>query len=457
MKTSKQTILLFATCFAFCVSLQAQQTEIEHTSTGTSPQLLLTEASTSYGRLTMKNKEKGEWTLAARNGPGTNDDDFNIYFDDLGGNVGNVINIDGDNRRTTYESDIKINNHLTEPIMTFDVEDKNSAYINFEANGGSGIGGYFKYFAQQGGTAVPSYFEIKAPGGNNYLSMFGGSSSTFGPGELGSGAGGGGRLRVVHNSTSDSPTLRLIEEGTSDFVRLFFTNQSVPANRFNIAANPGSSSPRLDLGFNGSAVLSVDGDDERIGIEDTTPEYTLSVDHASGSPSAGSDHGFNIENSSNSDSWTFYTRTSTGDLQIFHDPNTQDILNPILRGTFDSGNGAYTNNSDIRLKKNITTLDSQLDKVMQLRPTRYQFKNVDPDNQEYSLGLIAQEVQKVIPEVVSQITSIEEHGTDHLGISYSELIPVLIRAIQDQQDIITDLQKEMASQKILIKKMASNN
>ena len=422
MKTSKQTILLFATCFAFCVSLQAQQTEIEHTSTGTSPQLLLTETSSSFGRLTMKNNEKGEWTLAARNGPGTNDDDFNIYFDDLGGNVGNVINIDGDNRRTTFESDIKINNHLTEPIMTFDVEDKNSAYINFEANGGSGIGGYFKYFAQQGGTAIPSYFEIKAPGGDNYLSMFGGSSSTFGPGELGSGSGGGGRLRVVHDSDSSSPTLRLIETDATDFVRLFFTNQSVPANRFNIAANPGSASPRMDLGYNGLSILTIHGSDinaggtdGRVGINDTSPTYALEL------------------------------------------PNNATIAIGQARAQ------DWDTYSDARVKTDIKTLDSAIDAVKELNPVSYKHHSstfekgevtIDENEYKINVGFLAQEVYKILPEAVSKPTN---ENDDLWSMSYDKLIPVLTKAIQEQQVLIEDLQKEMASQKILIKKLASNN
>ena len=59
------------------------------------------------------------------------------------------------------------------------------------------------------------------------------------------------------------------------------------------------------------------------------------------------------------------------------------------------------------------------------------------------LGLIAQEVQKVIPEVVTQITDKEEDGMGYLGIAYSELIPVLIGAIQDQQNIIEDQQSQI--------------
>ena len=152
----------------------------------------------------------------------------------------------------------------------------------------------------------------------------------------------------------------------------------------------------------------------------------------------------NIEQTSTNTAWTLYTRTSNGgDLQFFHEANTSNATTPILRATIDSSNGAYTSSSDRRLKKNISSLENQLEKVMQLHPTRYQFKTQDDDS--YSLGLIAQEVQNVIPEIVTQLASEEEDEVSFLGVSYTELIPVLIGAIQEQQEII-DLQKKQIAQ-----------
>ena len=158
----------------------------------------------------------------------------------------------------------------------------------------------------------------------------------------------------------------------------------------------------------------------------------------------------NIENSDNDDSWTLYTRTSNGDLQLYYDPFTSpsSLIVPVLRGAFDAGDGAYTNTSDLRLKKNITTLENQLAKVLSLRPTRYQFKDNSNEPDEFTLGLIAQEVQKIIPEVVTQITDKEEDGMGYLGIAYSELIPVLIGAIQDQQNIIEDQQVKLKNTRL---------
>jgi len=251
--------------------------------------------------------------------------------------------------------------------------------------------------------------------------------------------------------------LELRENNNSQGGRIHMTNSN--KGYWEIHGDPnGTTAGELDFSYNNgistTTLSRMDGPNLRVGIRDASPEYTLSVDHPSGSPdnSAGSRNGFNIENTSNQDSWTFYTRTGAttptntqGDLRIYYDSNTQDATNPVLRGTFDAQNGVYTNNSDLRLKKNISTLENQLDKVMKLRPTRYQFKNQEGSN--YSLGLIAQEVQKIIPDIVKQVTEMEEDGTDYLGIGYSEFIPVLIGAIQDQQNIIDTQNKEIQSVK----------
>ena len=94
----------------------------------------------------------------------------------------------------------------------------------------------------------------------------------------------------------------------------------------------------------------------------------------------------------------------------------------------------YTTNtvnvSDRRLKENIRLLSYGLPEIMALKPVTYQFK--DDKEKKTSLGLIAQEVYPIIPEIVTI-------GTDSLhtlGLNYTSLIPILIKAIQQQQQTI---------------------
>ncbi len=93
--------------------------------------------------------------------------------------------------------------------------------------------------------------------------------------------------------------------------------------------------------------------------------------------------------------------------------------------------------SDRRLKENINNVGYGLNEIMKLRPVTYNLKSDKVKN--IKLGLIAQEVQSIIPEVV-------EEGKDSqkmLGVHYSDLIPVLIKAIQEQEQKIQDLQKKV--------------
>ncbi len=86
--------------------------------------------------------------------------------------------------------------------------------------------------------------------------------------------------------------------------------------------------------------------------------------------------------------------------------------------------------SDERLKKDIEPLEYGIDTVMKLNPVSYNWKNRQTSDK--TLGLLAQEVENVIAEVVN--TANDEIGSR--GVRYSNLVPVLIKAIQDQQEVI---------------------
>jgi hypothetical protein len=100
------------------------------------------------------------------------------------------------------------------------------------------------------------------------------------------------------------------------------------------------------------------------------------------------------------------------------------------------GGTAYANilqsTSDVNFKKDIVTITDALDTVMQLRGVEYKWKV----NDEPSLGLVAQEVQKIVPAAVSQTG-------DRLTVAYGNLIGLLVEAIKEQQYQIVNLQKEI--------------
>jgi hypothetical protein len=105
-----------------------------------------------------------------------------------------------------------------------------------------------------------------------------------------------------------------------------------------------------------------------------------------------------------------------------------------------NASGGLTSVSDIRMKTNIKDLPYGLNELMSLRPVRYNWKDTtQPGNQ---IGFIAQEVRKIVPEVVTGDEAIES-----IGIKYAELIPVLVNAIKEQQQQIDDLKKMVESLK----------
>jgi len=101
--------------------------------------------------------------------------------------------------------------------------------------------------------------------------------------------------------------------------------------------------------------------------------------------------------------------------------------------------GAY-NPSDERLKKDVTDLTGSLDKIKSLRGVN--FKWIDESRgTDNRIGLIAQEVEPVIPEVVGDggLPSTEDGEPAMKSIDYGHIVPHLVEAIKEQQTIIEDL------------------
>ena len=84
--------------------------------------------------------------------------------------------------------------------------------------------------------------------------------------------------------------------------------------------------------------------------------------------------------------------------------------------------------SDERLKSDIETIDNALDKVMNMRGVSY------TKQAEKGIGVIAQEIEKVLPEVVTD--------GEYKSVAYGNIVGVLIEAIKEQQKQIDELKKD---------------
>lgn len=116
----------------------------------------------------------------------------------------------------------------------------------------------------------------------------------------------------------------------------------------------------------------------------------------------------------------------------------QALFNTPLIELRDMPNGG----SDKSLKKNIQSIDSGLKQVLALRPVSWHWKSPKP-GKSTEHGFVAQEVEKVLPDLV-YLDSWED-GTERKFLSTKEMVPYLVAAIQEQQQQIESLRKELSS------------
>jgi Chaperone of endosialidase len=106
---------------------------------------------------------------------------------------------------------------------------------------------------------------------------------------------------------------------------------------------------------------------------------------------------------------------------------------------------AWSTDSDHRLKHDINPISGGLEKVMQLTGVTY-FWNDQKRPQSRQVGFIAQDVDKVLPEVVSNIN-------DHYSMQYAPITALLVEAIKEQQKEISELKARLTEiEKLLLKK-----
>jgi hypothetical protein len=144
-----------------------------------------------------------------------------------------------------------------------------------------------------------------------------------------------------------------------------------------------------------------------------------------------------------------YFYSNNTDTFIDNASGTGDVV--VLNGTggvkLTRNATSWVSNSDIRLKNINSTIENAVDKLSTLRTVNFSWKS-DETNKE-NLGLIAQDIEAVFPQIVSKsklALKIDEEQTDeteYLGVRYTELIPVLVKAIQELKAQNDDLQSQI--------------
>ena len=122
-------------------------------------------------------------------------------------------------------------------------------------------------------------------------------------------------------------------------------------------------------------------------------------------------------------------------------PRDVDHVNPV--GGDGEAMSVLGQLSSRRMKTNVRKLEDALDKVVELRGVTFDWK----DSGRRDIGLIAEEVGKVVPEVVTY----EDNGVDAKSLDYAHLVALIIEAIKEQQRVIDDQHMELEEVKAAVK------
>jgi hypothetical protein len=107
-----------------------------------------------------------------------------------------------------------------------------------------------------------------------------------------------------------------------------------------------------------------------------------------------------------------------------------------VNGTVYAVNTTISGISDVRYKENIRDLDDGLSKVMQLQPRKFDWKEGKGKDIANDRGFIAQEFEEVFPDLVSEWKDPAPEGEEPYKAVRADLIPTLVKAIQEQQATI---------------------
>jgi hypothetical protein len=236
-------------------------------------------------------------------------------------------------------------------------------------------------------------------------------------------------------TTSPSSGARLtVTAGGSSIVRLF--NNSQTTGQFEIGQGFSTGSDNIGYIFNFSNAAMVFGTNatERARIN-SSGQFDLFVTNADGLQSRSSaGAGTAVA--------TFVGRHSASSTQngtiSFVVWNNGNIVNT---------NNSYGSLSDLKLKENIVDATPKLEKLCQVRVVNYNLKG--DYEQHKQIGVIAQELEQIFPGMVDETSDRDAEGND-LGtttksVKYSVFVPMLIKAIQEQQAIITALTAQVAA------------
>ena len=277
----------------------------------------------------------------------------------------------------------------------------------------------------------------------------------------------------LHVKSGNTPTLRLEQDGSSGFTPQTWDVAGNEANFFIRDATNGSTLPfRIRPGAPESSInIAGDGD---VGIGTSSPSSSLHVRRTDGTAQ------LHVEEANGTSSGrVLLTLTNTGSTRLAFD-NTNDTEDWLMLSQDDGSfatrrtgssdiqmeletngdlkiGGSLTSNtimspSDRKLKKNVAKYVKGLDVILNLNPITYNYNGLSStETTTKHVGIFAQELQKIAPELVKEYSHfVEEQETgqmvledNYLKVNQLGLIYVMANAIKEQNELIENKNEQL--------------
>ena len=251
--------------------------------------------------------------------------------------------------------------------------------------------------------------------------------------QISGGPAGYGGAELVLNSVSDG--FNAIYTNGGGAVGMFFDHRGTSNSGYWVFRNgTGAGSERLRITSSGN-----------VGIGTLTPQVRLHIYDATA---------VRFDMQDNTNTWATLIDNATGQYRIRY---ASGAINPVcittggevLIGNTDNGaynlqcngtgvwgQGAYVNGSDRNIKDNIATIEKGLEYIQKMNPVKFRYKPNYTRDHSMQTGFIAQELQEVFASE-DYVKGLVQQGV-HLSVAYQNLLPILVKAIQElKQEIDT--------------------
>jgi hypothetical protein len=266
------------------------------------------------------------------------------------------------------------------------------------------------------------------------------------------GEGGSERMRIdssgnVGIGTSSPGNAKLNTQGFGSYRGNAYTIASFAANSalapLNIVQATDGTIPGISAGQNSSAVFNSLGfytsEAERMRIDasgNVLVAKTTSADTTVGSAVLTNGRITSTMASSSADESGYHLYSTGAGAYRFY-------VN--LAGTIFATSTTISAISDQRLKENVRDIDAGLPEIMALKPRKFDWKPGQGRDKKDDRGWIAQEFEQVFPDMIAEWKDPAPEGEEPYKAVNADLIPVLVKAIQEQQAQIEDLKTRIAN------------